>query len=111
MMTFIPVPGHGAGNFAEGKNLANYVDSQFLPLFKWNGDHDPEGLLSTLPAIATCLLGVFAGSLLSHSAVVAREVGIPSVVAVSGVMVALATVDRIRLDAITGTIEVLEKAP
>ena len=64
MMTLIPVPGHGAGNFAEGKNLANYVDQQFLPLFKWDGTHDPEGLLSTIPAIASCLLGVFAGSLL-----------------------------------------------
>ena len=36
--------------------------------------------------------------------------GIPSVVAVSGVMDALETGDRIRLDAVTGTIEVLEKA-
>src|SRR5688572_6672487 len=61
LMTFVPVPGVGAGNFAEGKNLANYVDKQYLPLFKWDGDHDPEGLLSTLPAIASCLLGVFAG--------------------------------------------------
>jgi predicted acyltransferase len=61
IMTFVPVPGVGAGNFEEGKNLANYIDKQYLPLFKWDGDHDPEGLLSTLPAIASCLLGVFAG--------------------------------------------------
>lgn len=61
VMTFIPVPGVGAGNFEEGKNLANYVDKEFLPFFKWDGDHDPEGLLSTLPAIASCLLGIFAG--------------------------------------------------
>ncbi|HWY88873.1 MAG TPA: heparan-alpha-glucosaminide N-acetyltransferase domain-containing protein [Gemmataceae bacterium] len=64
LMTWVPVPGVGAGNYAEGKNLANYLDSQYLPLRKWDGDHDPEGLLSTLPAIATCLLGVFAGTLL-----------------------------------------------
>lgn len=61
LMTFVPVPGIGSGNFAERKNLANYIDKQYLPLRKWDGDHDPEGLLSTLPAIATCLLGVFAG--------------------------------------------------
>ena len=61
LMSFVPVPGHGAGHFAEGANLANYVDQQFLPLRKHDGDHDPEGLLSTLPAIASCLLGVFAG--------------------------------------------------
>lgn len=64
VMTFVPVPGAGAGSFAEGKNLANYIDARYLPLRKWDGTHDPEGLLSTLPAIATCLLGVLAGLLL-----------------------------------------------
>ena len=67
LMTFVPVPDFGAGNFGEGKNLANYIDKQFLPLRKWDGDHDPEGLLSTLPAIANCLLGVFAGLLLKDA--------------------------------------------
>ena len=61
LMTFVPVPGIGAGNFQEGTNLANYIDKHYLPLHKYDGDHDPEGLLSTLPAISTCLLGVFAG--------------------------------------------------
>ena len=69
MMTFVPVPGIGAGNFDEGKNLANYIDSEYLPLFKWDGDHDPEGLLSTLPAIANCLMGVFAGLLLANASI------------------------------------------
>jgi predicted acyltransferase len=64
VMAFVPVPGGTAGDFAEGKNLANWVDKEFLPLRKWDGDHDPEGLLSTLPAIANCLIGVFAGMLL-----------------------------------------------
>jgi predicted acyltransferase len=64
LMTFVPVPGGTAGDFAEGKNLANWIDARYLPLRKWDGDHDPEGLLSTLPAIANCLLGVFAGMLL-----------------------------------------------
>lgn len=61
LMTFVPFPGGTAGNFAEGQNLANWIDKQYLPLRKWDGDHDPEGLLSTLPAIANCLIGVFAG--------------------------------------------------
>ena len=69
MMTFVSVPGVGAGHFEEGKTLANYVDQQYLPFRKWDGDHDPEGLLSTLPAIGTCLLGVFAGLLLRNQAV------------------------------------------
>jgi predicted acyltransferase len=64
LMALVPVPGVGAGHYVEGRNLANYVDRMYLPLFKWDGDHDPEGLLSTIPAIGTCLLGVFAGLLL-----------------------------------------------
>jgi predicted acyltransferase len=64
LMTFVPVPGFGAGDFREGHNLANWIDSRWLPLRKWDGDHDPEGILSTLPAIASCLIGVLAGRLL-----------------------------------------------
>ncbi|MSU62539.1 MAG: DUF1624 domain-containing protein [Pedosphaera sp.] len=66
LMSFVPVPDVGMGNFAEGKNLANYVDKMYLPFRKWDGDHDPEGLLSTLPAIGTCLLGVLAGLLMKN---------------------------------------------
>jgi predicted acyltransferase len=66
IMTFVPAPGGTAGDFAEGTNLANWIDKNYLPLRKWDGDHDPEGLLSTLPAIANCLIGVFAGMLLRN---------------------------------------------
>src|SRR6185369_13960915 len=68
MLTFIPVPGFGAGDFAEGHNLTNWLDKMYLPFRKWDGDHDPEGLLSTLPAIASSLLGVFAGMLMKNPA-------------------------------------------
>jgi predicted acyltransferase len=64
LMTFVPVPGLGAGHFEPTANLAYWVDKSFLPLRRWNGDWDPEGLLSTLPAMANCLMGVFAGNLL-----------------------------------------------
>ena len=67
LLTFIPVPGFGAGDFAEGHNLANWIDARFLPLRKWDGDHDSEGLLSTLPAIASCLLGVLASLWLKNA--------------------------------------------
>jgi predicted acyltransferase len=69
LMTFVPVPGIGAGSFAKGANLANWIDSEYLPGKKWDGTWDPEGLLSTLPAIATCLLGVFCGLLLKEARV------------------------------------------
>ena len=73
LLTFVPVPGFGAGDFAEGHNLANWIDQHFLPGRKWDGDHDPEGLLSTLPAIASCLLGVFAGRFLRNPARTEKE--------------------------------------
>lgn len=66
LMSFVPMPGMEQVSFEEGKNLANWVDSKYLPFFKWDGAHDPEGLLSTLPAIGTCLLGVFVGIFLRN---------------------------------------------
>jgi predicted acyltransferase len=68
LMTYVPMPGGQAPSYAEGKNLANYLDARYLPGRKWDGDHDPEGLLSTLPAVASCLLGVLAGLLLKNAA-------------------------------------------
>jgi predicted acyltransferase len=68
LLTFVPVPGWGRGDFAEGHNLANWIDQRFLPWRKWDGDHDPEGLLSTLTAVASCLLGVLSGLLLRDEA-------------------------------------------
>lgn len=65
LMTFVPVPGIGAGSFARDANLADWIDANYLPGWKWDLTRDPEGLLSTLPAIGTCLLGVLAGLLLA----------------------------------------------
>jgi predicted acyltransferase len=64
LLTFVPVPGVGTGSYAQGTNLANWIDQHYLPGRKWVTTWDPEGLLSTLPAIATCVLGIFAGQLL-----------------------------------------------
>ena len=54
------------GKFEDGLNLPQQIDFQCLPGHKWDGAYDPEGLLSTLPAVGTCLLGVFAGFLLRN---------------------------------------------
>ena len=73
LMTFVPVPGIGTGSLARGANLANWIDAHFLPGRKWEGSWDPEGILTTLPAIGTCLLGVFAGLLLKNPKLEARQ--------------------------------------
>jgi predicted acyltransferase len=57
------------GKFDKGLNLANHVDFEYLPARKYDTFFDPEGFLSTIPAVATCLLGVFAGLLLRNQAV------------------------------------------
>ena len=67
LMTFVSVPGIGAGMFTEDANLAAWIDAHYLPGKVYYGGYDPEGLLSTLPAIATCLLGVIAGLLLKST--------------------------------------------
>jgi predicted acyltransferase len=52
------------GHYEPGLNLANHLDFQYLPGRLYDTYFDPEGILSTMPAIVTCLLGVFSGLLL-----------------------------------------------
>jgi len=62
------------------------------------------------PLFPTCS-GVLVerGSTLSHSAVVARELGIPAVVGIPGLTEILTDGERVRLDGAKGTIERLDK--
>ena len=64
LMTLVPVPGFGAGELGKEGNLAAYLDRLVLGPHIWQAArvYDPEGLLSTLPAIATALIGVLSGS-------------------------------------------------
>lgn len=66
-MTFFPVPGCGAGLMTMECNPASYFDRMLIPGRLHLRIHDPEGLVSTIPAIATGLLGIFAGELLRTS--------------------------------------------
>lgn len=62
LMALVPVPGYGAGVLTMDGSLAGYIDRKLLyNHLAMPYTFDPEGLLSTLPAIATCLFGVFAG--------------------------------------------------
>jgi predicted acyltransferase len=54
------------GRFEPGLNVADHLDFKILPGRGYDGFYDPEGVLSTVPAIATCLLGVFAGLMLQR---------------------------------------------
>lgn len=61
LMKWVPVPGSAAGDLSPEGNLAAYIDRLFLSGHLWKQTWDPEGMLSTLPAIATALTGVLTG--------------------------------------------------
>ncbi len=63
LMTFIPVPGVGYANLQPETNLGAWLDRLLLSGHLWSSSKiwDPEGLLSTLPAISTGLIGVLTG--------------------------------------------------
>lgn len=66
LMLFVPVPGIGAGVLEPGQDFGAYVDRMVLSGHMWvqSKTWDPEGLVSTLPALASQLFGVLAGRLL-----------------------------------------------
>jgi len=66
LMTLAPAPGCVPGSFEQACNFAKYVDGLFLSGHMWSHTKtwDPEGIVSTLPAIATVLLGALAARLL-----------------------------------------------
>lgn len=63
LMTRLHAPGFGVGDLSKEGSLASFVDRVILGPHIWKQGkvYDPEGLLSTIPAIATTLLGVLAG--------------------------------------------------
>ncbi|MFZ2445657.1 MAG: heparan-alpha-glucosaminide N-acetyltransferase domain-containing protein [Syntrophobacteraceae bacterium] len=66
LMFYVPTPDIGAGVLEPGRNFAAYIDSLFLSGHMWTHYEtwDPEGLIGTIPAIATTLFGVLTGDLL-----------------------------------------------
>jgi len=65
LVKLVPVPGFGAGVLEAKGSLCWYIDSNVLAGHTWKGapvpGFDPEGLLSTIPAIVTVIFGIFAG--------------------------------------------------
>ncbi|HVT92589.1 MAG TPA: heparan-alpha-glucosaminide N-acetyltransferase domain-containing protein [Bryobacteraceae bacterium] len=66
LMTLVPVPGYGPGNLSVDGNFAHYIDRIVLGHHNYHSTKtwDPEGVISTIPSIATALLGLLAGRLL-----------------------------------------------
>ena len=73
LMRFVPVPGfgvptHGIPLLDPDRNLAAWFDRKLLMGHLYEGTRDPEGLLSTIPAVATTLIGVLTGEWLRSNA-------------------------------------------
>lgn len=67
LLLFNSAPGYPMGDLTMEGNFASYLDHLILPGKLYLGIHDPEGLVSTIPAIGTGLLGIYAGNLLKNS--------------------------------------------
>ncbi len=65
LMTYVPVEGVASTFDRAHNNLANYLDVKIFGTHNYKSDYDPEGFLSTLPSIATSLLGIFTGLILT----------------------------------------------
>jgi predicted acyltransferase len=86
-MTVVPVPGYGPGDLSPAGNLAAYLDRAILGPHIWQAAtaYDPEGLLSTVPAVATALLGVLTGTWLRSgrsSDVIAARLAVAGIIGV-----------------------------
>jgi len=65
LMGYVPVEGIESTFERAPNNLANYIDVKVLGTHNYKPDYDPEGLLSTLPSIASALTGIFTGLILT----------------------------------------------
>jgi predicted acyltransferase len=72
LLLFNAAPGFHQGDLTMQGNFASYLDRSIIPGRLYLGIHDPEGLISTIPAIGTGLLGILAGTLLRQSPVSQR---------------------------------------
>jgi predicted acyltransferase len=64
LLKFTSAPGFPPGDLTMQGNFVSYIDRLVLPGRLYLGIHDPEGVMSTIPAISTGLLGILTGNFL-----------------------------------------------
>ncbi|HEX8851836.1 MAG TPA: heparan-alpha-glucosaminide N-acetyltransferase domain-containing protein [Pyrinomonadaceae bacterium] len=87
LMTLIAAPGYAAGDLSMEGSLASYVDRTLLAGHTWKPLYDPEGILSTIPAVATTLCGVLTGHLLRSRQTPTEKAAAMFVAGAAGVVV------------------------
>jgi len=82
---FVPLPDGSLPTFDRApNNWANYIDLNLLGEHMYKADYDPEGLFSSLPSIATCLIGVLIGKVLDGVKPVKALLGVSVLLLASG---------------------------
>ena len=82
LMRWVPIPGFGMPGrdipfLDKDMNWGALVDRHLFPGRLYENTRDPEGLISTIPALATCLLGVLTGVWLrTEKQMMAKAVGL-----------------------------------
>lgn len=89
IMMYIPVPNFGQGILTPEGNFSAYIDRLFLPGKLHRKVYDPEGLLSTIPAICSAMLGIFTGTFLRSNATLANPTKKAFYLACSGIILIL----------------------
>jgi predicted acyltransferase len=75
LLTFVPVPGFGPGILDYKGNLCGYIDTKLMAGHLYKPEFDPEGILSTIPAIVTVLLGTLTGDWIRSGRTMLRKAG------------------------------------
>lgn len=91
LMMVVPVPGYGAGMLGKEGNLAAYIDNLIMPGHLYRPTWDPEGLLSTIPAMATTMFGVLAGHWLKSTRSMAGKIRGLLLMGIAGVVIGSVT--------------------
>ena len=66
LLKYIHVPGYDKGIMELQGNLVQYIDLKFLHGHLYSPNWDPEGILSTIPALSSGIIGVIAGMILTR---------------------------------------------
>ena len=66
LLSLFSAPDSNVGNFTMEGNIVSYIDRVVLPGALHNKIHDPEGILATIPAICTALLGIGVGEIVKR---------------------------------------------
>lgn len=85
IMTRVPPPGGAAGDLTPEGNLGAHIDRAIMAGHLWKPRWDPEGLLSTIPALATTLFGIVAGLWIASTATPSRKAAVLCAPGVAGI--------------------------